>query len=242
MSDDSFIPSSPSTAFSLALDWEQSQHKQEAREAREAELTPQEREEEAEERRRKRVRFNGESPRPGDSSPLLRKRRRFIEKSLGWSSPSQTPRPSALQSTEKTSSYYLPLGYLDSQADSQDVVNALIANQPQGHSPEMHTPPRRVYDFTSQDVLDQLDHRLQPPVYDDDDLSQELDLNLELRAQLLQAEEERDTAFDQLRAAESACAEAISDKLRAEAELARWKQAAESAAPLVALAASCINT
>lgn len=104
MSDDSFFPSSPSTIYSLGLDFEQSQHKQEIREARQAELSTEELEAAAEQRRLKRVKLGLESPNyKREESPLKYVPFPAQEAMNSSRSPSPTPRASALKSTEATS-------------------------------------------------------------------------------------------------------------------------------------------
>lgn len=62
MDDDTFFPSSPSTVYSMALDYEQSQHAQEVGEAREAQMSMDELEAATEQRHLKRMKRGYESP------------------------------------------------------------------------------------------------------------------------------------------------------------------------------------
>jgi hypothetical protein len=107
MSDDCFfLPSSPGTIYSLGLDYEQSQHKQEIRDAREAEMSAEELEYRAEQRRLKRIKQGLESPNDKEEefSPSFRSvwspQAEVSEK--GSPSPARTPRASAVNSVEKT--------------------------------------------------------------------------------------------------------------------------------------------
>jgi hypothetical protein len=106
MSDEPYLPSSPSTVYSLALDYEQSQHKQEIREAREAEMSPEELSAAAEQRCRKRVKLGLESPnykREEFSPPIGHVPLPKLEAAMeGSKSPARTPRASAVQAIEKT--------------------------------------------------------------------------------------------------------------------------------------------
>ncbi|KAJ7748193.1 hypothetical protein DFH07DRAFT_775813 [Mycena maculata] len=108
MSDDSYFPSSPSSIYSLGLDYEQSQHKQEIRNKREAEYSPEERAAMAEQRRLKRVKLGFESPnykREDSTSPITLAALEGDETAEELSrTPARTPRPSAVRATEKTSS------------------------------------------------------------------------------------------------------------------------------------------
>ncbi|KAJ7260844.1 hypothetical protein B0H12DRAFT_1231609 [Mycena haematopus] len=228
MSDDSFFPSSPSTVYSLGLEFEQSQHKQEIRDALEAGMTTEERESAAEYRRKKRVRLGFESPnyKKGDSSPSR------ISSPTAPQSPTRTPRASAVKSGEKTSSAFLPHGLLDSQATSQQAVDALAAFLDRERDATTH-------DITSQDVLSQLDYRRQPVIYDGEP-SQELEGYEALHTRCIQAEMERDEALAELNGLRSAYNDVVRVQSRVEGELARWQHAA--AAPLVELIRPCINS
>ncbi|KAJ7484109.1 hypothetical protein FB451DRAFT_1363713 [Mycena latifolia] len=232
MSDDTFQLSSPSTIYSLGLDFEQSQHKQEIRDAREAEMTEEELQASAEHRRLKRIKLGFEAPdyeRATSLSPL--KPGTSSEPWTAADSPRtslRTPRTSAVKSGAETSRAYMPLGLLDSQATSQDAVDALIAARLNAGQ-QSHVAD----DVTSQDVLDQLDYRRQPVVYDRDD-SDEPESYEALRAHCFQAELERDQAVEE-------CAKAVAAKYRVEEGLARWKHAAVAVAPLVALADSVLT-
>ncbi|KAJ7213650.1 hypothetical protein B0H12DRAFT_371068 [Mycena haematopus] len=151
MSDDSFLlPSSPSTVYSYGLEYEQSQHKQEIRDEQEAQMTPEELEAATAYRRAKRQKLGLES----STNPS------YPGQDENWS-PARTPRSSAVQSIEKTSRHYLPYGLLDSQATSQDAIDALIAGENPGHRKSILASS----DITSQDVLEELDYRRQPVVY-----------------------------------------------------------------------------
>jgi hypothetical protein len=57
-------------------------------------------------------------------------------------------------------SHFEPQGLLDSQATSQEAVDALITVQMRNQEHD-----NDIADMTSQDVLDQLDYRRQPVVY-----------------------------------------------------------------------------
>ena len=106
MSDDTFYPSSPSTVYSLPLDYEQSQHKQEIRDAREAELSKEQLQAEAEQRRIKRVKRGFESPGPNDKTASTSRRKHVASPTAEAAGPGNfapTPRASALQSADKTS-------------------------------------------------------------------------------------------------------------------------------------------
>lgn len=133
---------------------------------------------------------------------------------------------------------------MDSQATSQEAIEALIAEQEQEHDITVN--------ITSQDVLDQLDYRRQPVIYGkwlnsdaqlcrsltfktDHDISEEPESSEELCAHCVQAEMERDQAFEELASIRCAYEETLAAKIRAEEELAEWKRAAVSAAPLVDL-------
>ncbi|KAJ7185141.1 hypothetical protein B0H12DRAFT_1083223 [Mycena haematopus] len=221
MSDDSFFPSSPSTVYSLGLEFEQSQHKQEIRDALEAGMTREERESADEYRRKKRIKLGFESPnyKKGDSSPSR------ISSLAAPESPTRTPRASAVKSGEKTSSAFLPHGLLDSQATSQQAVDALAAFRDQEREPTIH-------DITSQDVLSQLDYRRQRVVYDDT-VSQELEGYQALHTRCIQAEMERDEALAELNNLQSAYDDVVTARSRVEGELAHWQRAAAAAAPLL---------
>lgn len=69
----------------------------------------------------------------------------------------------------------------------------------------------------------------------DHGISEEPDSFEELRARCVQAETERDQAFEKLDRTRYAYEETLAAKNRVEEELAEWKQAAASAAPLVDL-------
>ncbi|KAJ7086159.1 hypothetical protein B0H15DRAFT_801778 [Mycena belliarum] len=230
MSDDTFQLSSPSTVYSLALDYEQSQHKQEIRDAREAEMTAEELQAAAEHRRLKRVRLGFEAPADYDSDipwpPINQgtssKPRRAVQSPR---TSTRAPRASAVKSDLTGNRAYMPLGLLDSQATSQDAVDAIISARLQGEH-QHHV----VEDITSQDFLEQLDYRRQPVVYDHND-SEEPESYESLRARCFQAEAERDRALEE-------CAEATAAKDQAEEVLAHWKRAAVAAMPLVNLVAS----
>ncbi|KAJ7201964.1 hypothetical protein B0H12DRAFT_1080899 [Mycena haematopus] len=134
----------------------------------------------------------------------------------------ESPRASAVQSAVKTSSAFLPKGSLDSQSTSQEAIDALIA-------------ARIRDDTTSQDFLDQLDYRRQPVLYNDDDISEELDDYEALHARCTQAEAERDEArgernqaLAELSSVQRAYDEMVVVKNCAEGQLACWKRAAIS--------------
>ncbi|KAJ7444172.1 hypothetical protein FB451DRAFT_1491846 [Mycena latifolia] len=164
MSDDTFLPSSPSTIYSMGLDYEQSQHKQEIRDAREAEMSTEELEAAAEQRRLKRVKLGFESPnykREESLTPL-----EWTTSPKAWTAaessktPARTPRASGVKSSKETSRAFMHHGLLDSQATSQEAVDALIGERLRDRQ---HNTV--IDDMTSQDVLDQLDYRRQPVVY-----------------------------------------------------------------------------
>ncbi|KAJ7767013.1 hypothetical protein DFH07DRAFT_1012030 [Mycena maculata] len=241
-SEDTYLPSSPSTVYSQALDYEQSQHAQEIRETREAEMSTEELEAAAEERRLKRVRLGLESPNY--------KKEPFLSP---LESPVQTPRASAVKSTQKNSRDFGALGLLNSQTDSQEAIDALIERT---HNDTLIQQTRNAdFNFTSQDVLDQLDHRRQPVVYDDE-ISDGPESYDELLARCDRAETERDEALtqlirtqqalggaqDELKALRDGCRHAYEEikaaESRAEVQFASWKEAAES---LVNLADPYVN-
>ncbi|KAJ7884896.1 hypothetical protein B0H13DRAFT_2045362, partial [Mycena leptocephala] len=234
MSDQTYMPSSPSSVYSLGLDYEQSQHKQEIRDVREADMSPEERQAAAEQRRLKRVKLGIESPNeyqrevfsPPFNHALSPTLNAAVERSRSLS---PTPRWASVKSTQKTRRHFEPQGLLDSQATSQEAVDALITVQMRNQ--EHNTG---IADMTSQDVLDQLDYRRQPVVYDHG-ISEEPEDYEALRTRCFQAESERDTALMELTSARSAYQEAVVAKNRAEEEIARWERAAAAAAPLVHL-------
>ncbi|KAJ7449189.1 hypothetical protein FB451DRAFT_753924 [Mycena latifolia] len=170
MSDNTFLLSSPSTVYSLGLDYEQSQHKQEIRDAREAEMTPEELQAAAEQRRMKRVKLGIESPhyKKEESSPSPKWRVTSPNARTAADSsrtPVRTPRASAVKSREETSRAFMHHGPLDSQATSQEAIDALIdARLRDGQQDTVFDPE----DVTSQDFLPMLDYRRQPVVYDHD--------------------------------------------------------------------------
>jgi hypothetical protein len=107
MSDQTYMPSSPSSVYSLGLDYEQSQHKQELRDAREADMSPEEWQAAAEQRRLKRVKLGIESPneyqREVFSSPFKQVLSPALKVAVERSrSPSPTPRRASMKSTQKT--------------------------------------------------------------------------------------------------------------------------------------------
>ncbi|KAJ7218660.1 hypothetical protein GGX14DRAFT_390425 [Mycena pura] len=218
MSDDTFWPSSPSSVYSLGLDFEQSQHKQEIRDAREAELSGEQIKAEAEQRRIKRVKLGLESPGPNDKVASMSRRKYVASPTAEEAGPgSSTPTPRVCcavgqQNKQVGSSLnmsprltidrnFLPLGLLDSQATSQQVIDALISARDPEHE-------RTIFDdITSQDVLSQLEHRQQPPVYVElmlkttDDVSQEFETCVrctQAEAERDEARAERDQAFVEL--------------------------------------------
>ncbi|KAK7044344.1 hypothetical protein R3P38DRAFT_2878263, partial [Favolaschia claudopus] len=159
--DDDYLPSSPA---SLALDYEQSQHKQPIRDAYEAEMSPQDLAEYREWCRRKRVKRGYENAQDGDY-PLCQRRRLegYQEtKPEPVSSPVRAPRPSAVASDEKTRRDFEPGGFLNSQTTSQDAIDHLIGQQESQQEPLSGSLD---YGITSQDVLSQLDYRRQRVVY-----------------------------------------------------------------------------
>ncbi|KAJ7217495.1 hypothetical protein B0H12DRAFT_1078798 [Mycena haematopus] len=134
----------------------------------------------------------------------------------------ESPRASAVQSAVKTSSAFLLKGSLDSQSTSQEAIDALIA-------------ARIRDDTTSQDFLDQLDYRRQPVLYNNDDISEELDDYEALHARCTQAEAKRDEArgernqaLAELSSVQRAYDEMVVVKNCAEGQLACWKRAAIS--------------
>ncbi|KAJ7480573.1 hypothetical protein FB451DRAFT_1237944 [Mycena latifolia] len=239
MSDNTFLLSSPSTVYSLGLDYEQSQHKQEIRDAREAEMTPEELQAAAEQRRMKRVKLGIESPqyKKEESSPSHKWR---VTSPNAWTAadssrtPVRTPRASAVKSREETSRAFMHHGPLDSQATSQEAIDALIdARLRDGQQDTVFDPD----DVTSQDFLPMLDYRRQPVVYDHD-ISEEPESYEALRARCFQAEMQRDEVVKELQSCRYDYIEAVAAKNHAEEELARWKRAAVAAAPLADLIAS----
>ncbi|KAF8149298.1 hypothetical protein K438DRAFT_1779364 [Mycena galopus ATCC 62051] len=240
MSDDIFLlPSSPSTVYSTGLEYEQSQHKQEARDEQEAQRTPQECESADAYRLAKRRKLGYESLTdftteetscsPGHKENL---------------SPTTTLRPSAAKSLAKTNKQYLPCGLMDSQATSQEAIDALIAAGNQ----QYRKPDLAWDDITSQDVLDQLPYRRQPVVYtadnipkdDDFEASQEI-TGEDFCLRCSQAEKERDGALAELSSVRIAYRKALAAKGRAEEGLARWKRAAVAATPFVELLIPCMS-
>ncbi|KAF8135317.1 hypothetical protein K438DRAFT_1997359 [Mycena galopus ATCC 62051] len=222
MSDDSFrhLPSSPSTAYSSGLEYEQSQHKQETRDAQDSAMSQEEAISADSYRLTHRLKRGLESPTDYDSkrkSPSAESARE------GLGSPSRTPRP-----FEITSRAFLPNGPLDSQATSQEAVDALITNH-------------RYANITSQDYIEQLDYRRKPVVLGDadEDVFEDNANHVELCLRCAQAEAERDEALAELSSTRSAYTELIAAKERAEEELARWRRAAVAAAPLGHLVLAC---
>ncbi|KAK6981457.1 hypothetical protein R3P38DRAFT_3114250 [Favolaschia claudopus] len=233
--DDDYLPSSPT---SLALDYEQSQHKQPIRDEYEAEMSPQDLAEYREWCRRKRVKRGYENAQD-DDYPLCQRRRLegYQEiKPEPVSSPVRTPRPSAVASNEKTRRDFEPGGFLNSQTTSQDAIDHLVGQQEPSQQP---LSSGFDYGITSQDVLSQLDHRQQRVVYDGEP-SPEPETYEQLRTRCVRLEAERDEALRELHAARSACTEAQEAQIRAEKRLVEWEEAVVGAAPLVKLMIPCI--
>ncbi|KAJ7201504.1 hypothetical protein B0H12DRAFT_1081025 [Mycena haematopus] len=225
MSDDSFFPSSPSTVYSLGLEFEQSQHKQEIRDALEAGMTREERESADEYRRKKRIKLGFESPnyKKGDSSPSR------ISSLAAPESPTRTPRASAVKSGEKTSSAFLPHGLLDSQATSQQAVDAWLLSGIKNAS-QLFTTLHLKMSLSQLVTAANASFTL---TFTDDTVSQELEGYQALHTRCIQAEMERDEALAELNNLQSAYDDVVTARSRVEGELAHWQRAAAAAAPLL---------